>query len=212
MLELIGAAPSVFVRATRLALEEKGVPYALTAAAPHSPPVLAISPFGRIPVMRHEDFELFGSMAIIEYADAVFPGARLLPPEPRAAARIRQWANAVSADVFPDFGGYMLANAFPKGPDGKPDPQVVGALMPQVHRALGQLERAVGSGFLTGTAFSVADMYLMPMLAYLRIFPESSAIIAQSSVLTRYYEQHAARPSYRATQPPPLPGMRSAAL
>jgi glutathione S-transferase len=212
MLELIGAAPSVFVRATRLALEEKGVPYALTAAAPHSPPVLAISPFGKIPVMRHEEFELFGSMAIIEYVDEVFPGPRLLPREPRAAARIRQWANAVTADVFPDFGGYMLANAFPKGPDGRPDARVVESLMPQVHRALGQLERAVGSGFLSGSAFSVADMFLMPMLTYLRIFPESSALIAQSAALTGYYERHAARESYRATEPPPLPGLRPAAL
>src|SRR5579863_2274884 len=124
MLELIGAAPSVFVRATRLACEEKGVPYALTVAAPHSPPVLAISPFGRIPVMRHEDFELFESSAIIEYIDAVFPGPRLFPEEARAAALIRQWASAVVSNIFPALGGYLQANAFPKGPGGLPDPAV----------------------------------------------------------------------------------------
>ena len=211
MLELIGAAPSVFVRATRLACEEKGVPYALTVAAPHSPPVLAISPFGKIPVMRHEDFELFESSAIIEYVDAVFPGPRLFPQEARAAARIRQWASAVIANIFPALGGYLQANAFPKGPDGRPDPAVINVLLPGVRTAIGSVDRAVASGYLAGNAFSVADMFLMPMLAYLRIFPESAAALAQSPALSRYYAQHAARPSFRATKPPPLPAVPAAA-
>ncbi len=211
MLELIGAAPSVFVRATRLACEEKGVPYALTVAAPHSPPVLAISPFGKIPVMRHEDFELFESGAIIEYIDAVFPGPRLFPEDARAAALIRQWASAVVSNIFPALGGYLQANAFPKGPGGLPDPAVINALLPGVRAAISSLDRAVASGYLAGSAFSVADMYLMPMLFYLRIFPESAAAFAQSAALSRYYARHAERPSYRATEPPPLPGMRTAA-
>jgi len=210
MLELIGAAPSVFVRATRLALEEKGVPYALTAAAPHSPPVLAINPFGKIPVMRHDDFELFESLAIIEYADVVFPGERLFPADARAAARIRQWASAVTSSIFPELGGYMFANAFPKGADGRPDAAAVEAELPRVRAALASLERAVASGFLAGSTFSVADMYLMPMLAYLRVFPESAMAIRQSAPLSRYYERHAARASYAATTPPPLPGVRAA--
>jgi glutathione S-transferase len=211
MLELIGAAPSVFVRATRLACEEKGVPYALTVAAPHAPPVLAISPFGKIPVMRHEDFELFESTAIIEYVDAVFPGPRLYPQDPRAAALIRQWASAVVSNIFPALGGYMQASAFPKGPEGKPDPGVISTHLPGVRAAIATLDRAVADGYLAGRAFSVADMYLMPMLAYLRIFPESAAARAQSPALSRYYEQHAARPSFRTTEPPQLPGMRAAA-
>ncbi|HUL18268.1 MAG TPA: glutathione S-transferase family protein [Steroidobacteraceae bacterium] len=211
MLELIGAAPSVFVRATRLACEEKGVPYALTVAAPHSPPVLAISPFGKIPVMRHEDFELFESSAIIEYIDAVFPGPRLFPEDARVAAVIRQWASAVVANIFPALGGYLYANAFPKGPGGRPDPEVINALLPGMRVAIGSVDRSVAGGYLAGNAFSVADMYLMPMLAYLKVFPESAAALAQSPALARYYEQHAARPSFRATKPPPLPGAPAAA-
>ena len=60
-IELIGAPQSVFVRAIRMAFEEKGVAYSLTSAAPHSALVNAIHPFGRIPVMRHGDFVLFES-------------------------------------------------------------------------------------------------------------------------------------------------------
>src|SRR5436189_242569 len=35
-LEIIGAPQSTYVRTTRMALEEKGVPYTLTGARPHS--------------------------------------------------------------------------------------------------------------------------------------------------------------------------------
>ena len=211
MLELIGAAPSVFVRAARLACEEKGVPYALTVAAPHSPPVLAISPFGKIPVMRHEDFELFESSAIIEYVDAVFPGPRLFPAEPRAAALIRQWASAVVSNIFPALGGYLQANAFPKGAERPPRPRAHQRPAPRRAHRHRSVDQAVSSGYLAGSAFSVADMFLMPMLAYLRIFPESAAALGQSPALSRYYAQHATRPSFRATKPPALPGVPAAA-
>jgi glutathione S-transferase len=36
--------------------EEKGIAYELIDAPPHSPPVNAIHPFGKLPVMRHDGF------------------------------------------------------------------------------------------------------------------------------------------------------------
>src|ERR1700693_3166734 len=82
-LEIIGAPQSTFVRTTRMALEEKGVPYKLTPARPHSPEVDCVPPFGKIPVMRHGDFTLCESRAIIGYADRVFDGPKLIPDEPK---------------------------------------------------------------------------------------------------------------------------------
>jgi len=66
-LEIIGAPQSTFVRTVRIACEEKQVPYRLTPAVPHSPEVNAIHPLGTIPVMRHGDFRLFESKAIVTY-------------------------------------------------------------------------------------------------------------------------------------------------
>jgi glutathione S-transferase len=54
--EIIGFAPSTYVRAVRMVCEEKDIPYDLKPAAPHAPDVTAIHPFGKIPVMRHGDF------------------------------------------------------------------------------------------------------------------------------------------------------------
>ncbi len=203
--EIFGAAQSVYVRATRLAFEEKGVAYALTPASPHSPPIVALNPFGKIPAMRHGAVTLFESLAIMFYVDRVCSGPRLIPDDALLSAQVMQWACAINTSVFPSVVGYMQAHAFPKGADGKPDRDVVGALFPAVRKSIAVLDGAVaGTGFIAGTAFSIADMYLMPILAYLRTFPESGAALAESAHLSRYFARHETRESFVKTTPPPL--------
>ena len=45
-------------------------------------------------------------------------------------------------------------------------------------------------------------MYLMPMLVYLRNFPESGKAMVGAMNLSLYFETHAERASFRATAPP----------
>ena len=79
-LEITGAAQSNLVRSTRIACMEKGVPYTLTPARPHTPEVDAINPLGKkIPVMRHGDVTLCESTGICVYIDRTFDGPALIP-------------------------------------------------------------------------------------------------------------------------------------
>ena len=60
---LYGAASSVYVRAARLALAEKGVAYNLVDVdvfAPGGPPAehMARHPFGKVPAFEHDGFQL----------------------------------------------------------------------------------------------------------------------------------------------------------
>ena len=71
--EIIGIAPSTYTRVIRMACEEKSIPYELKPGPPHAAEVTAIHPFGKIPVMRHGDFELCESNAIATYLDLAFP-------------------------------------------------------------------------------------------------------------------------------------------
>ena len=73
-IEIIGGALSTYTRAARVVCEEKGIPYEHKPARPHEPEVAAIHPFGKIPVMRHGDFELCESKAIATYLDPCLPG------------------------------------------------------------------------------------------------------------------------------------------
>ena len=90
-----GAPYSVYVRAVRLTLEEKGIAYDLVPVdvlAPGGPPTehLTRQPFGKIPAFEHGGFRLYEAGAITRYIDEMFAGTRLQPPEARGRARMNQ--------------------------------------------------------------------------------------------------------------------------
>jgi Glutathione S-transferase, N-terminal domain len=74
---VFGAPYSVYVRAVRLALEEKGVAYELVPVdifAVDGPPSehLTRHPFGKIPAFEHTGFCLYEAGAITRYIDEAF--------------------------------------------------------------------------------------------------------------------------------------------
>jgi glutathione S-transferase len=203
--EIIGFPQSTYVRVARMACEEKGVPYELKPAAPHSPEVLAIHPFGKIPAMRHGDFELFESKAIGTYLDRVFPGPRLIPEDPRIAAVTEQWISAVNTVVDRTMiRTYGFSYIFPKTADGQPDRLAIDEVLPVLREQVDILDKAVAhTGYLAGDQFTLADINLMPILYYVRNLPEGGAAIGAAKHLSAYYERNVQRPSFKNTIPPP---------
>jgi glutathione S-transferase len=203
--EIIGFAPSTYVRTARMVCEEKAIPYDLKPAAPHSPDVTAIHPFGKIPVMRHGDFELCESKAIATYLDLAFPGPKLIPTEPRHTALTEQWVSLVNTKMDGTLvRTYLFHYIFPKSSDGKPDRSAIDAVVPAVEEELGLLDRAVAKGgYLAGDSLTFADINVMPILFYLKNFPEGASAISSAKSLSSYYERMAARPSFKNTIPPP---------
>jgi hypothetical protein len=51
----------------------------------------------------------------------------------------------------------------------------------------------------------LADLNPLPILYYVRQFPEGAAAMTAAPNLTAYYERHAARASFENTVPPPPP-------
>jgi glutathione S-transferase len=211
--ELIGPAPSTYTRVARMVCEEKAIPYELKQSPPHSPDVDAIHPFGKVPVMRHGDFELCESKAIATYLDLSFPGPKLIPTEPRQAALTEQWVSLVNTRIDGTLvRTYLLNYIFPKGADGKPDRKVIDGVVPAVKNELDLLDRTVAkTGFLAGDSFTLADINVLPILAYLRNFPESGAAIAAAKSLSAYFDRLSARPSFQNTMPPLPPRQQAKA-
>ena len=76
--------------------------------------------------------------------------------------------------------------------------------MPAVKEEIGLLDRTVAKGgYLAGDSFTLADINVMPILAYLKNFPESGSAIAAAKSLSAYYDRLAARSSFQKTMPPP---------
>jgi glutathione S-transferase len=205
--EIIGFAPSTYVRVARMVCEEKAIPYELKPAPPHAPEVLAIHPFGKIPVMRHGEFELCESKAIATYLDLTFPGPRLFPTEPRHAALTEQWVSLVNTRIDGTLiRTYLFAYIFPKTDDGKPDRKAIDAVAPALAEEVGLIDRAVAKGgYLAGDGFTFADINVMPILYYVRNFPEGAAAMAGGKSLSAYYDRLATRASFINTTPPPPP-------
>jgi glutathione S-transferase len=208
--EIIGAARSTYTRVARMVCEEKSIAYELREAAPRSPDAFAIHPFGKIPVLRHGDFELYESKAIATYLDLSFPGPRLIPTAPREAALTEQWVSLVNTRIDTTMiRTYLFAYIFPKTADGKPDRKAIDALVPTVEQEVGLIDRAVAkTGFLIGDGLTYADLNLMPILFLVRQLPEGAAAMAAAKPLSEYYQRLAARPSFQNTMPPPGPPPR----
>ena len=163
--------------------------------------------------MRHGDFELCESKAIATYLDLSFPGPKLIPTEPRQAALTEQWVSLVNTRIDGTLvRTYLLNYIFPKGADGKPDRKVIDGVVPAVKDELDLLDRTVAkTGFLAGDSFTLADINVLPILAYLRNFPESGAAIAAAKSLSAYFDRLSARPSFQNTVPPPPPRQQAKA-
>jgi glutathione S-transferase len=209
--EILGSLRSSYTRVVRMVCEEKGIEHVLTETQLGAPEIRAIHPFGKMPVLRHGDFTLCESKAIASYLDRSFPGRELIPSDPRLAARTEQWVSLVNTVMDPTLvRRYLLAYAFPRTADGKPDRNIIDAVLPMVREQLALLEQAVTkTGYLVGEHFTLADINLLPILFYVRQLPEAAEAFGDATHLGRYYAAHAMRPSFVRTIPPEGPPRRA---
>lgn len=92
----------------RIALNLKGLPYELVPVniAPasgeqHTPGYHAVNPQRLVPVLVDGERVIRQSLAIVEYLDESYGGARLLPVTARERARARSLALLVACDIHP---------------------------------------------------------------------------------------------------------------
>ena len=209
--EIIGSIKSTYTRVACMVCEEKGIDYVLTETPLHSPELLAIHPFGKMPVLRHGDVELFESKAIATYLDKSYPAPFVFPSDPRLAALTEQWVSLVNTVIDRTLvRTYLFAYIAPKTADGTPDRDAIATVMPAVREQIEVLDKAVAkTGHLVGDQFTFADINLLPILHRVRQAPEGLRAVAKATNLARYYDRHAQRPSCKKTDPPAGPPRRA---
>lgn len=111
MIEIISSATCPFAQRTRMVLLEKGIDHELIEINLDDKPdwFLAISPYGKVPVVRHEDAVIFESAVINEYLEDVFPDKPLLPNESILRAHARIWIDFANVRFVPYIYKLMLA-------------------------------------------------------------------------------------------------------
>jgi glutathione S-transferase len=173
-----------------------------------TPSHLALHPFDRVPILRHDDFTLYETSAITAYLDEVFDVPKLTPEDRRQRARMNQWISAINAYYYP----YMIyhisheRNVFPEL--GIPsDEKVVANALPKVQICLEVMQRELSHGkpYLLGSEISLADFYMLPMTFAFGFAPEARAMYPSYPAVGAWRQQMEALPTvqrFRAAQGP----------
>jgi len=92
MITLCGFAVSNYYNVVKMALLEKGVPFAEehVGTGSQEEAVLSSSPLGKIPFIRTPQGSMCESHAILDYIERTYPTPPLLPADPFAAAKVRE--------------------------------------------------------------------------------------------------------------------------
>ena len=199
-----GVPGSPYVRAALLTLEEKGAQYELAAMALGTlkqQPHLSRHPFGRIPAFEHDGWMLYETQAIMRYVDAVLPGPRLQPEEPRAAARMNQLMGIADWYLMPQVTGPITANRVVKPRFNRPvDEDAIVAAIPNARICIGEIGRLLnGHSWMAGQAVSLADLLLAAHLSMFAQATEGAQMLQEHENLTRWLARIEARPSMAAT-------------
>lgn len=204
---LHGYRPSVYVRVARLALAEKGVAYDRVEVNPFAPDVpaeyLALHPFNRVPTLVHDGFVLYETGAITRYIDRAFAGPPLQPADPRALARMDQIIGIVDAYAYWPLVRqvYVHAVALPRRGEASDPKEIAGGLAAATKVLVALEGLAADAAFLVGPTLSLADLHLLPMVAYFSEAPEGAALLARHERLKNWFEHMTTRPSFAATDP-----------
>ena len=210
---LFGFPRSVYVQMAGIVLTHKQVPYAFhdLEAEMNTPSHIGLHPFERVPILRHGDFAVYETSAIVSYVDDAFDGPTLTPSDPRMRAQMNQWISAVNGYYYP----YLIyhvsheRNVFPQlGIES--DEAVVAHAMPKVEVCLRELEQQLSrsGAFLLGPELSLADYFMLPIVHAFGFSPEAQERYPRLPAISAWRERMEALPTmkrFRAAQPPRAP-------
>jgi glutathione S-transferase len=204
MLTVHGIVGSPYVRAVLATCIEKGAPYRLAPVTPgqhRGPEHLARHPFGRVPAIDDDGFQIYETQAILRYIDATRPGPSLTPADPKAAARMNQVIGVVDWYVFAPGSAMTIGFNRVVAPRlGVPvDEAAVTAALPAARRAIEVLAGFLEGGpYMGGETLSLADLHAGPHLDMLAECAEGAELMA-GTPLAAWLQRLAARPSFATT-------------
>ena len=180
-----------YVQRAVIALHEKGVPFERVDIDLADKPdwFRAVSPLGKVPLLRVGDAVLFESAVILEYLEETQP-LPLHPREPLARARHRgmiELASAILADIW--------------GLETAPTREAAAIRIEALRQKFVRLEGDLGAGpWFAGEPFTLVDAAFAPVFRYFDLFDRllDHGILAGLAKTADWRKALARRPSVRA--------------
>jgi glutathione S-transferase len=179
-----------YVQRAVIALAEKGVAFDRVYVDLDAKPdwFLAISPLGKVPLLKVGDEVIFESAVILEYLEETLPRT-LHPADPLTRARHRAMIEFGSA-ILSDIWGLEIA----------PTRDVAETKIAALRQKFARLEHELGDGpWFAGEAFGLVDAAFGPVFRYFDLFDRilDHGIFAHTPKVTAWRSALAARPSIR---------------
>jgi glutathione S-transferase len=187
-LTLISHELCPFVQRAAIALMEKGVAFErITVDLANKPDwFLAISPLGKVPLLKVDDAVIFESAVILEYLEETQPGP-LHPTDALQRAEHRSWMEFGSA-ILMDLWSFYTAM----------DEAAFQAKATQLTDKFARLEQRLGEGpYFDGARFSLVDAVFGPVFRYFDTFDRIAdfGMLADKPRLAAWRHALAQRPS-----------------
>lgn len=182
-----------YVQRAAIVLAEKGVPFQRIDIDLANKPdwFLALSPTGRVPLLKVGDEVLFESAAIVEYLDETHV-PRLHPQDPILRARHRAWM---------DQGSAVLSDIWTL--ETTADPAAFDRAAASVRARLQKVAEAMGDGaWFGGAQFSLVDAVFAPVFRYLDLFAAEADLPLVPEALAGWRARLGARPSVQGAVVP----------
>jgi len=110
-LQIISANVCPYAQRTRMVLREKGLQFEVIEIDLKNKPdwFAAVSPYSKVPVLRHDGQSIYESAVINEYLEEVFPAPALMPSGAARRAQARIWIEYCNSQFCPLFYQVLLA-------------------------------------------------------------------------------------------------------
>ncbi len=200
--ELFSFESCPYAQRTRMALIEKGVDFELTEIDLFNRPdwFKEVSPYGKVPVLRHAGEVIYESAIINQYLDEVFPEPPLMPGTPLGRARARIWM---------DYCETRFLTATHKLMSEADDPKRRAANLVKLDEVLRFIEyeglrKLSGGPFWLGADVSLVDLQFSPFFERFGTYEELAGASWPSDCprLTEWFAAMRERESYRRTAKP----------
>ncbi len=197
MLKIYGNPFSTCTRKVLMTLAETEQPYELTvvdlAKGEHKGEThLRHQPFGRVPALDDEGFELFESRAMSRYLNERGKG-KLLPSDAKARAKVEQWISIETSE----FSGHAMKFVYEHVMKRPQEAAVLDTARSALEKTLSVMDAQLGrTPYLTGDEFTLADICYMPYIEYLMATPVKETFAKYPNVST-WWNRISERPTWK---------------
>ena len=191
MMVLYSGTTCPFSHRCRFVLFEKGMDFEIRDVDLFSKPeeIMAMNPYGQVPILVERDLILYESNIINEYIDERFPHPQLMPGDPVDRARVRLFLLNFEKELFAHVNTLEQTTG-KKGHDKEQE-----KARTHIRDRLTQLAPVfLKNKYMLGENFSMLDVAIAPLLWRLDYY--GIELSKNAAPLLKYAERIFSRPAY----------------